>query len=161
MSTNNRTTLFASLLAVGVLASSGCSYLARDTPTYQADTSALLDTKADALQACYDQELARNPSVAGKLTVSFTVEKKTGSVTQLGWDQSRSTISEPLAACVIAALDGLELAQPDQRDGQATFVYTFRNPNAPAGGAESDPGPEPGPGPEEAAEGEDAEAPAA
>ena len=121
-------TLFS--LTVG-LAGSACSFIARDTPTYERDTSALLDTRAGQLQACYDQELARNPDMAGKLTVTFTVEKKSGKVTQLAWDKSRTTVSESLATCVITAIDGLELAEPDQRDGVATFSYTFRN-NKPA-----------------------------
>lgn len=121
-------TIFA--LAVG-LTSSACSFIARDTPTYERDTSALLDTRAGQLQACYDQELARNPDMAGKLTVTFTVEKQSGKITQLAWDKSRTTVSDSLATCVISAIDGLELAEPDQRDGVATFSYTFRN-NKPA-----------------------------
>lgn len=122
------TTTFA--LAAG-LASSACSFIARDTPTYERDTSALLDTRASQLQSCYDQELSRNPDMAGKLTVTFTVEKKSGKITQMAWDKNRTTVSDGLASCVITALDGLVLAQPDQRDGQATFSYTFRN-NTPA-----------------------------
>ena len=121
-------TIFA--LAVG-FTSSACSFIARDTPTYERDTSSLLDTRSGQLQACYDQELARNPDMAGKLTVTFTVEKKTGKVTQLAWDKSRTTVSDSLATCVITAIDGLALAEPDQRDGVATFSYTFRN-NKPA-----------------------------
>lgn len=121
-------TIVASTLG---LASSACSFIARDTPTYERDTSALLDTRSSQLQACYDQELARNPDMAGKLTVTFTVEKQSGKVTQLAWDKDRTTVSESLATCVITALDGLALAEPDQRDGVATFSYTFRN-NKPA-----------------------------
>jgi hypothetical protein len=112
---------------VVTLSSSACSFLARDTPTYERDTSALLDTRQGKLQSCYDQELMRNPDMAGKLTLNFTVEKKSGKVTQLAWDKSRTTVSDTLATCVITALDGLELAEPDQRDGVATFSYTFRN----------------------------------
>jgi hypothetical protein len=123
-------TLTILALAAG-LASSACSFLARDTPTYERDTSALLDTRANQLQACYDQELARSPDMAGKLTVTFMVEKKTGKITQLAWDKSRTTVSETLATCVVTALEGLELSDPDQRDGQATFSYTFRT-NTPA-----------------------------
>jgi hypothetical protein len=104
----------------------GCSLMARDTATYESDTSALLDTRADALQACYDKQLAFNPSLAGKLTITFTVEKKTGKVTQLAWDRDHTSVSEGLATCVVAALEGLELDPVDQRDGEATFTYTFR-----------------------------------
>ncbi len=118
-------------LLAGFALSLGCSFMARDTATYEADTSALLDTRQSALQTCYDQELARNPSMAGKLTITFMVEKKTGEITQLAWDKDRTTVSETLATCVITALDGLMLTPEDQRDGQATFTYTFRN-NQPA-----------------------------
>jgi hypothetical protein len=122
-------TTFALLTAL--VGSLGCSFIARDPATYESDTSQLLDTRGDALQACYDDELARNPTMAGKLTVTFTVEKKTGKLTQLSWDKDRTTVGESLATCVITALDGLQLTPEDQRDGVATFTYTFRN-NQPA-----------------------------
>jgi hypothetical protein len=113
-------------LLTGGLLTAGCSHLARDTPTYERDTSALLDTRTDALQACYDAELARNPSLLGKLTVHFTVEKKTGKIIALEWDRNRSSVSETLATCVVSALYGLALAEPDRREGDATFTYVFR-----------------------------------
>lgn len=126
-----QTALLTTLAFAAGLASSACSFIARDTPTYERDTSALLDTRSGQLQSCYDDELKRNPDMAGKLTINFTVEKKTGKVTALAWDKSQTTVSETLATCVITALDGLALAEPDQRDGVATFSYTFRN-NKPA-----------------------------
>ena len=118
----------ASTSALGLLlaSSAGCSYLARDTDRYRADTSALLDTRTAELQACYNQELRRNRDVIGTLTVTFTVEKETGKLTQLEWDRNRSTVSETLATCAITALAGLSLDEPDQRDGEATFKFSFR-----------------------------------
>jgi hypothetical protein len=126
-----QTALLTTLALAAGLASSACSFLARDTETYERDTSALLDTRGGQLQACYDDELERNPDMAGKLTLTFTVEKKTGKITQLAWDKNQTTVSETLATCVVTALDGLVLSEPDQRDGVATFSYTFRN-NKPA-----------------------------
>jgi hypothetical protein len=126
-----QTALLTTLALAAGFASSACSFIARDTPTYERDTSALLDTRSGQLQACYDDELKRNPDMAGKLTITFMVEKKTGKVTQLAWDKNQTTVSETLATCVLTAIDGLELAEPDQRDGMATFSYTFRN-NKPA-----------------------------
>jgi hypothetical protein len=114
------------VLAGLLLSSPGCSFLARDTPTYERDTSALLDTRADAMQACYDAELTRNPSLVGKLTVHFTVEKRTGKLVALEWDRNRSSVSETLATCVVSALYGLALAEPDRRDADATFTYVFQ-----------------------------------
>jgi hypothetical protein len=122
-----QTALLTTLALAAGFASSACSFLARDTATYERDTSALLDTRGGQLQSCYDQELTRNPDMAGKLTVTFTVEKKSGKVTQMAWDKNRTTVSDSLASCVTTALEGLALAQPDQRDGSATFSYTFRN----------------------------------
>jgi hypothetical protein len=114
------------MLGCIVLVGSACSYVARDTPAYERDTSALLDTRTQALHSCYDAELARNPSLVGKLTVHFTVEKRTGKIIALEWDRNRSTVSETLATCVTSALYGLELAEADRRDGVATFTYAFR-----------------------------------
>jgi hypothetical protein len=109
-----------------LLAGSACSYLARDTPTYERDTSALLDTRQQELEACYVAELARNPNIVGKLTVTFKVEKRTGKVIALDWDRNRSTVSDTLATCVTSALYGLTLDEADRRDGEATFTYAFR-----------------------------------
>lgn len=109
-----------------VLGLSACSGLARDTATYQADTSALLDTRTAELQACYNRELRLNRDAIGTLTVRFVVEKESGRVTQLEWDRNHSTVSDTLATCALGALEGLRLAEPDQRDGEATFRFSFR-----------------------------------
>jgi len=115
------------VLVGAVLASAGCSYAARDTASYRSDTSALLDTRANEVEACYAAELERNPSlVVGKLTLTFTVAKKSGKLIPPSWDRNRTTVSESLATCVVTALIGLELTEPDLRDGEATFVYQFR-----------------------------------
>ncbi|PRP96951.1 AgmX/PglI C-terminal domain-containing protein [Enhygromyxa salina] len=115
----------AALVAL-TLACSACSYIARDAASYERDTSALLDTRDAQLRSCYDAALVRNPNLVGKLTVTFTVEQKTGELTELTWDRNRSTVDELLATCVLTALDGLELAEPDRRDAEATFSYSFR-----------------------------------
>jgi hypothetical protein len=119
-------TNLTSLGLIAALACSGCSFLARDTKTYERDTSALLDTREAQLRACYDAQLVRNPSLVGKLTLTFSVEKKTGEIIELTWDKNRTTVDEILATCVMTALSGLQLAEPDRRDGQATFSYSFR-----------------------------------
>jgi hypothetical protein len=123
------TLLTASLLACSL----GCSFMARDTATYESDTSALLDSRGEALKLCYDRQLAQNPQLSGKLTITFTVEKKTGKLTRLAWDKNQTTVGEGLATCVVGALEGLKLDPVDRRDGEATFVYTFRNTQPPAG----------------------------
>lgn len=115
----------ASLIGIA-LASTACSHVGRDTAAYERDTSALLDTRAQELRACYDAELARNRDLVGKLTVKFRVEKGTGKLVALEWDRNRSTVSEALATCVVSALRGLELDEPDRREGIATYTYAFR-----------------------------------
>jgi hypothetical protein len=115
------------LLVSIVALMSGCSFLARDTATYERDTSALLDTRQAELERCYTSALTRNPELVGKLTVTFTVAKQTGKLTQLSWDRNRTTVDDTLATCVVGALAGLTLAEPDRRDGQATFSFAFRS----------------------------------
>ncbi|NVB39705.1 AgmX/PglI C-terminal domain-containing protein [Pseudenhygromyxa sp. WMMC2535] len=123
---STRTTTAALTLGLALL-TSACSFAARDTDSYREDTSQLLDTREGQLQACYDQELTRSPDMAGKLTVTFTVQEKSGELTSVTWDRDRSTVSESLATCVVTALGGLALDPPDQRAGEATFSYTFAN----------------------------------
>lgn len=118
------------VVLIGAIAC-GCG-VARDLDTYRADTQSLLDTRDDALQSCYDQELRRNPNAAGTLTVTFTVEPKTGKVVSMSWDRNRTTVSEALATCSVAELMGLALEVPDRRAGEATFRYRFVN-NPPPG----------------------------
>ena len=119
------TTLVATLTTT---LTTGCGgYLARNTATYEADTSALLDTRAAEVEACYAAELERNPKlVLGTLTVTFTVNKHTGKLSPASQDRNRTTVSELLATCVVTALAGLELGEADRRDGEATFRYSFR-----------------------------------
>ena len=96
-----------------------------DKATYERDTSALLDTREAEVRACFEAELERNRDLLGTLTLSFTVEQRTGSIVQLQWD------NDVLATCVVTALDGLALAEPDRRDGVATFSYSFRGQDGP------------------------------
>lgn len=122
-------TSIAILLGVGILG--GCSFIARDTETYKNDTRTLLETKNSDVVACYDAALAANPSQSGNVVVTFNVEKKTGLLTNVNADPNQSTAPEGLQQCVVKALEGLTLPEPDRRQGDATFTWTF---NA-AGGA--------------------------
>ena len=118
---------WALVIAAALAQLSACSHVARDTASYERDTSALLDTRADRVQACYASELARNPNlVLGTLTITFRVNKKSGKLSPADWDRNRTTVSEGLATCVVTALAGLELDEPDRRDGEATYSYSFR-----------------------------------
>jgi hypothetical protein len=103
----------------------GCSFYARSPDQYRDDTSAVLATKGADLNNCYDAAAKANPTAAGKVTVQFTVEKKTGRIANAAADPARTTAPQPLIDCVLTAINGLVLNPPDQRDGSATFEYDF------------------------------------
>lgn len=113
-----------SLAALGLFAA-GCSFMARGPEQYRDDTRALLETKNSSVKACYDEALARDPSLAGDVTIHFTVEKKTGIIRDAEIDPDKTSAPQSLAQCVLSAMDGLQLTPEDQRDGIATFTYTF------------------------------------
>ncbi len=107
---------------------SGCTFYARSPVQYRDDTSNLLATRSAELNACYDNAAKANPAISGKVTVRFTVEKKTGRIMNAAADPSRTTAPQPLIDCVLTSVNGLVLTPPDQRDGDATFEYDFARP---------------------------------
>ncbi len=111
------------LLAV----SAGCSFIARGDYQYRADTRTLLESRNGAIVSCYDNALSSAAGASGDVVVQFTVEKKTGALTNITAAEG-STASEPLQNCVLNALEGLTLTPEDRRDGDATFTYTFSPP---------------------------------
>lgn len=113
----------ASLL---VLSMAGCSFIARSEEDYKTDTRKLLSSKDGEIKACYDAQLATNPAQSGKVVVKFTVEKKTGKITNVAADPDQSTAPEGLQGCITSALDGLALKPEDRRDGEATFTWVFQ-----------------------------------
>jgi hypothetical protein len=119
-----RATIFAILAA-------GCSFHARSTEDYLADTRSVVETQNKSIKECYDVELATDPKSEGTVVVNFIVEKKTGKIMNATVDESQTKASPALAQCVVQAVDGLQLDPPDQREGQATFSWRFKA-NAPA-----------------------------
>ena len=115
------------LAALGLVVG-GCSFYARSPDQYRDDTSTLLSSKSAELNTCYDNAVKAEPTAAGKVTVQFTVETKTGKIKDVAADASRTTAPPSLVSCVVTALNGLVLAPPDQRDGKATFEYEFARP---------------------------------
>lgn len=111
--------------------SAACSFVARDTETYKNDTRSVLEGKTSGIVNCYDAALASNPAQSGNVVVTFVVEKKTGAITNVSADPNQSTAPEGLQQCVVTALDGLVLDPADQREGQATFSWTFTAPSNP------------------------------
>ena len=107
----------------------GCTCIARDVETYKKDTRSVLETKNDSIKSCYDAALAANPAQSGNVVVTFIVEKKTGAISNVAADPNKSTAPEGLQQCVVTALEGLVLDPADQREGQATFTWTFSGPS--------------------------------
>lgn len=119
----------------------GCTFYARSPDQYRDDTSNVLATKSAEINTCYDNAAKAEPNAAGKVTVLFTVEKKTGKILNVNPDPARTTAPPSLVSCVVTAINGLVLNPPDQRDGMATFEYDFARPVAPGGAPPAAPAP--------------------
>jgi hypothetical protein len=114
------------LTSLVLLGSSACSFVARDAEGYRNDTRALLETRSAEIKECYDVILQTNETVSGDVVVSFTVEKKTGKVMNPAIDTAKTTAPAEIGKCIVDAIDGLQLDPADQREGQASFSWTFK-----------------------------------
>jgi hypothetical protein len=113
----------ATVLALG-MTMAACAV--RDAEMYRNDTRKLLETKKQGLQACYDAELQSHPDAAGKVIVRFTIANDTGKIVEPKIDDLQSTPNRSLRGCVLDALKDLVLTPPDERAGDATFVWEFQ-----------------------------------
>ena len=118
-------TMRLSVLALIAAGMAGCSFAARSPDMYRDDTQALLASRDAQVKACYDEALKTNKELQGRVTVKFLVEHDTGKVANVAADPAGTTAPEPLTKCVVDSLQGLVLAPPDKRDGDASFVYEF------------------------------------
>lgn len=112
--------------------SAGCSFAARSPEMYAADTQKVLESRSAVIKQCYDEALKTKQDLAGKVTVKFTVKNETGDLSGVQIDPANTTAPEPLPGCVTAALQGLKLAPPDDKEGLATFTWEFQAAGAPA-----------------------------
>ncbi|MFV8756758.1 AgmX/PglI C-terminal domain-containing protein [Nannocystaceae bacterium ST9] len=118
--------LYLSLLSVALLCTSACSFIARDAEDYRKVTRELVESRGGDIKSCYDRALETNESVSGTVLVNFTVEKKTGKVLNPKIDEAKTTAPAEISQCIVQAIDGLQLAEPDAREGQATFSWEFK-----------------------------------
>jgi hypothetical protein len=109
----------------------GCTFMARGPEDYRADTRAVVETRTADIQSCYDSALKADKKLAGSVIVHFTVEHETGAIKEASV-LPESTAPESLGTCIVNALNGLTLDPPDERDGDATFVWEFRQAATPA-----------------------------
>ena len=107
------------LLALSA-ASAGCGGAVRTADPYRDDVAKVLATKNGDVKACYDNLLKGKKDLAGKVTVKFTVEMKTGAFKDVKTDGPAE-----LGTCVSSAMTGLVLNPGDINNGDATFVYEF------------------------------------
>lgn len=114
----------APLFLLAIASTTACQFYARGPEDYRKDTRALLETKSDQLNGCFDDVLKKDPKAAGTVVVHFTVKNETGKITDPKV-LPESTAPAPLGECVVKALDGLALDPSDKRDGDATFTWEF------------------------------------
>jgi len=119
-------TLFSLMFMAASAVVPGCTCIARDAETYRADTRSLLETRTRAIKDCYDVALTTDPKLDGQVVITFKVEKKTGKIIDTGIDAARTQAPESLSKFIVEAVDGLTLDPVDQREGQATFSWTFK-----------------------------------
>lgn len=124
-----KTIAIFALMAFGA----GCSFIARDTETYKKDNRSLLETRSSDVKACYDAALAADPALKGDVVVSYTIEKKTGKLTNITVLTDKTTAPEGLQNCVMSTLEGLVMPRADRRDGQVeSFTWSFAGQGKPA-----------------------------
>lgn len=123
-----KTTAVILTASLSVLA--GCSFAARSPEMYRDDTQKVLETKHAEIRACYDEILKGTPGVGGKVTVKFEVAEETGKIQNVVVDQPTTTAPPAVGECVRKHIEGLELAPPDARLGQASFEYDFSQPKS-------------------------------
>jgi hypothetical protein len=109
------------------LAAAGCAH-ARTPDAYRADTGTALATKASDITACYNRVLAKTPTAAGHVTVTFAVEENTGRIADPKLDSSLTTAPDDLSQCVLAAIPALSITPADPKRGQATWSWDFATP---------------------------------
>ena len=103
-----------------ILTGTGCGGAVRIGDAYRDDVAKTLASKDGDVKACYDNALKTNKGLAGKVTVHFGIEMKTGTFKDIKTDGPPE-----LGTCVSTALTGLVLNPGDSNNGDATFVYEF------------------------------------
>lgn len=119
----------ASLVVLGAFAT-GCAY--RSPEMWRDDTNKVLEAKNNDIRVCYDDFLKGSPNAGGKVTVKFEVETEDGKIQNVQVDPAGTTAPPELGECVRKNIEGLVISPPDRRVGQATYVYEFSVPPAPA-----------------------------
>jgi TonB family protein len=81
-----------------------------------------IKTRIRAIQMCYEQQLRRNPSLAGKVTIEFTIQVR-GNVTDVHVKEN-STGDTAVGTCVANTV-GTFRFNPGPQGGSVTYSYPF------------------------------------
>ena len=79
-------------------------------------------TRIRAIQACYEKELRRNPSLSGKVTAEFTIVER-GTVSNVKIT-TNSTGDDAVGKCVANTIRRFRF-NPGPDGGSVTFSYPF------------------------------------
>ena len=83
---------------------------------------AMIKKRIGAIRACYERELKRNPTLAGKVTIEFTIQPQ-GNVTGVKV-AANTTGDDSVGTCVKNAVGGFRF-NPGPDGGSVTFSYPF------------------------------------
>jgi TonB family protein len=83
---------------------------------------AQIKARLGAIKACYERELKRNPTLAGKVTIQFTIEEQ-GTVSGVKVTEN-STGEDAVGQCVANAVQRFRFT-PGPDGGSVTFSYPF------------------------------------
>jgi len=119
MTRHSKTIIVRALACIG-LAALTTACIARGPEDYRQVTRSLVDSQKAEIQGCFS-------GAPGKVVVDFTVEKKTGKISNAKIDESKSTAGAEVGSCIVSKIEGLTLEQPDMRDGAANFTWQFTN----------------------------------
>lgn len=117
----NRPVLWCIALAVVLATAVGCG---RVNPARRGLWSAV-EAKREQLNQCYEQVVARNPSVAGSMVMWLEVSDDNGQVTSVEVENS-GVPDESLAPCVTGALQEIRLAEPPPIAMRVQYTFQFR-----------------------------------
>jgi len=81
-----------------------------------------IKAQISAIRSCYERELKSNPTLAGKVTIQFTIEER-GTVSGVKVSDN-TTGSPPVGTCVANAIQRFRF-NPGPDGGSVTFSYPF------------------------------------
>jgi len=91
----------------------------------QADILRVVNSRQRAITYCYEKELARNPELGGKVTLSWII-KLDGSVQKV-WVESSSLKNGIVESCMTRSVERWQFTKPDGGMCQIKFPFVFNS----------------------------------